>query len=459
MPNIVTFDPIRLLIIEIPVYATESPTPSPQTMLDNETSMQEIYSEYKEYFAGTAGSPTSAGLGLPPAIRVIGGDPVTATQDAGITYFMINGWRFKPAEGDHKWTIVGNVFSDPAGQSVFKFTDGPYNVNTETRVSNLVDSSVARLDLIQLIDAIHIDTETTRGVAGTGTIDGTQIGTPTLPVNNIADARTIANTFNVRTYHTTGDIILDQAHNDWLFVGNSIETSKVNLNGMSVAASVFTRAAVEGAALLQDPSPRSSIRPITLRECQIPPGGGIQNFAGTMIDCAIGADVACGPGRISLLSCSSEVAGTDTPQISKSGYFGDVNVRAWSGGIEIRDFANGDNCSIDLLSGHVIVDSTCTDGVIVIRGTGHWTDNRGSPEPALLTVVTTGLVQGPHTSLLPQIASETDIMAALIAGDAEVSTNDLTVTLYENESPTPSPRTIKAVYSISADGRIRNRIV
>jgi hypothetical protein len=137
MPNIVTFDTTRLLIIEIPVHA--SPMTSPQTLLDNVTSMQEIYSEWKEFVAKTAGSPASGGLGFPPAIRQVAGDPITDTQNLGITYFVTNGWRFKPAEGNHKWTVDGNVWTDPPGQSVFVPTDGPFTVNTETKVSNLVD--------------------------------------------------------------------------------------------------------------------------------------------------------------------------------------------------------------------------------------------------------------------------------------------------------------------------------
>lgn len=43
---------------------------------------------------------------------------------------------------------------------------------------------------------------------------------------------------------------------------------------------------------------------------------------------------------------------------------------------------------------------------------------------------------------------------ALVAGDAEVSLDDLTVTIYDT---TVSPRVILAVYAISADSRIRTR--
>lgn len=130
MAKVVTFDPIRLLIIEIGVG-------SPEGTLDNETSFQEIYSEWKEYVAMTA-SP-SGDLGFPTAIRLVGGDPTSDVENLGITYFVINGWRLKPAEGNHRWVVEGNVFTDPSGQSVFAFTDGNFQVNAELKFTNLID--------------------------------------------------------------------------------------------------------------------------------------------------------------------------------------------------------------------------------------------------------------------------------------------------------------------------------
>jgi hypothetical protein len=43
-----------------------------------------------------------------------------------------------------------------------------------------------------------------------------------------------------------------------------------------------------------------------------------------------------------------------------------------------------------------------------------------------------------------------------VGGDAEVSLDDQTVTIYDGEV---SPRQVLAVYSVSADGRIRTRTV
>ena len=130
MPDVVTFDPARLLIIEIG-------SGSPLGTSDNVTQLSEIYSEWKEYAARTA-SP-SGGLGLPPAMRYVGADPTSETENLGTTYFLTNGWRLKPAEGNHRWTVDGNLFTDPAGQSPFVPTDGPFTVAVEFKVTNLID--------------------------------------------------------------------------------------------------------------------------------------------------------------------------------------------------------------------------------------------------------------------------------------------------------------------------------
>ena len=72
------------------------------------------------------------------AFTPVGGDPIDGSTSLGITYFLENGWRIRPAESDHKLTVVGNLFTVEAGQSAFIDTLGAFTVNTETRVSSLV---------------------------------------------------------------------------------------------------------------------------------------------------------------------------------------------------------------------------------------------------------------------------------------------------------------------------------
>lgn len=122
MANIVTFDPINLIIGEIDTAQAV-----------NELNALEIYSEWKDWLLA---DPSR--LGSPQAFTPIGGDPITVGDALGITYFLENGWRIRPAEYTHKLTIKGNLLSRE-GDSIFVPTVGAFNVHTETKVSNLIE--------------------------------------------------------------------------------------------------------------------------------------------------------------------------------------------------------------------------------------------------------------------------------------------------------------------------------
>jgi len=120
MPDIVTFDGPSRTIVEISAGG------------DNELDLVEIYSEWKEWVR------TSDNSKFLQAFSVIGGDPITLTQNLGSVFFLENGWRIRPAELDHKLTIVGDVFTREPGESVYLPTLGAFTVNAETQVSALV---------------------------------------------------------------------------------------------------------------------------------------------------------------------------------------------------------------------------------------------------------------------------------------------------------------------------------
>ncbi len=75
---------------------------------------------------------------FPLALRNVGGDPVSASKSLGLTFFLINGWRIVPQSADHRLTISGNLYTDPAGDSPVDTVPG-YSVIVEYSVSNLID--------------------------------------------------------------------------------------------------------------------------------------------------------------------------------------------------------------------------------------------------------------------------------------------------------------------------------
>jgi hypothetical protein len=103
----------------------------------------DLYSDWKEWVVLSDNSKYEQ------AMRSVGGDPLTGTQNLGATFFLMNGWRIVPYSGDHRLTITGNLYTDPSGFSPVNTVPG-YSIIVEYTVSNLVDSSVARLDIEEL---------------------------------------------------------------------------------------------------------------------------------------------------------------------------------------------------------------------------------------------------------------------------------------------------------------------
>jgi len=96
----------------------------------------DIYSAWKEWITNSPENPLpSAYL---RAITAIGGDPITDTQNVGITYFLENGWRIQPAASKNAYTLTveGNIYTREIGETPFLFAEG---VSVSLVRSNIVD--------------------------------------------------------------------------------------------------------------------------------------------------------------------------------------------------------------------------------------------------------------------------------------------------------------------------------
>ncbi len=125
---LVTFDgPNKLIIINSCV-----------TTIDEK---KNIYSDWKEWlsnqgdFSGDTGDNTK----YLQAISAIGGDPISDTLSLGTTFFLENGWKIRPYEGNHSLTILGNIYTRDGSVAVIP-TVGSYNVAIRLQTSNLIDT-------------------------------------------------------------------------------------------------------------------------------------------------------------------------------------------------------------------------------------------------------------------------------------------------------------------------------
>jgi hypothetical protein len=312
----------------------------------------DLYSDWKEEYK------LAANAAFPPAMRSIGGDAVTATKDAGATFFMINGWRIRPDEANHTLNITGNLFTDPPGESVVVDTLGAFNVRVEMFVSNLVDAATARLDLIQLLQAVWIDVA--NGVAGTA--EG--VGTPTNPSNNITDARTIADRDGLQAYKFRGPLTINADHPNWTFEGvSSVANDELDLNGFDLGSTKIIGAKCTGSLTGQKQQ---------FVGCDI---NSVTGLDGLVQGCWIrGSCSGRANGEIVFHSSVSATAGLVAPIYTLSANE-QLNLRSYSGGFDLRGSTAGNNSTLELDPGNAILAASNTGGVIVLRGVGTYTDN------------------------------------------------------------------------------------
>jgi hypothetical protein len=342
MPAVVTFDgPSR----EIREINTGLPS--------NELNLVEVYSEWKEWVVT---SPQYA-----PAFRYAGADPISDIQNTGTTFFLLNGWRFVPADYNHQLIITGNLFTDPAGRSRTDFSGiTAQGIEVVYTVSNLVDSSVARLDLAQLQQYVFIDT-----ING----DDANTGTPTSPVQTEARAIAVATAENLRAFSIIGTLTLSQAYTDWKFIGTvGKESATVHINGQTLTRCAFEKATIDGNA---------NGSTLFVEACLVET---LTNALGVFKETGLNSVVSPGAsGLLTFVKCYSDVPGTTRPVIDLADNLSDdCQIRGWHGGLEVRNVdVAGQNVSIDVDAGSVLIDSTCVDGTIVVRGLGTLIDNSG----------------------------------------------------------------------------------
>ncbi len=353
MPDIVTFDVTGPGLYIIPIDPGSG---------DIELDIDEIYSEWKVWAA------MSDNLKYPPAFRVVGGDPITDVQNLGSTFFINtgDGWYIRPNERDHQLTLVGNLFTDPANVNPIAPTLGNYTVLVKQFVSSLVDASVARLDLAQLLDAVYVDT-----IDGDDTNDGTNTG----PVQTLSKAFDVAGEKSLSTFRFRGNITLDRNATNWLFVGQSELSSSIDVSGFDVSGSRFEKCALQGTLVGRIEAAEARLDALT-------------DLDGVFRECGLTGSVSTVSGAVLVFTnCFSEVAATGTPVLTL-GSNNELNVRNWSGGIELRSVTAGTDVSVDLNPGKLVLDASCTGGSVIVRGGTELDDSSAGT-----TVTRDGLLQ------------------------------------------------------------------
>lgn len=355
MADVVTFDPDALRIIEIDASG------------DNELSVQEIYSEWKQWLLDDP-----ARLAYPSAFRYVGADPISENQSLGTTFFLTNGWRIRPAETNHKLTLVGNLFTDPAGDDAVVSTLSAFNVRVVFSVSNLVDSVFVNSADVQFSSfnqaegpGVLVDVYNTTGLAQAGTVF--PIGTARRPSNNFADALTIANARGLKTIYIVGQGV---------FLGGGLDFSGFHFQGQS---SLRTSLVIDGSAQVNtaeffELSVFGTLAGVVLLvDCLL---GDVSLVGGVIINCGlISVITLLGGPFLVMTDCADVVGGTGTPTLDFGGVGQSVTIRDYKGGLTMRNKSGADEVSVDLMPGRLILESTITGGAFIVKGIGPATVN------------------------------------------------------------------------------------
>lgn len=84
--------------------------------------VQDMYSRWKDWVLAEEQHAR-----FPPAFRPVGGEPLAGGLFVAQYFFLINGWKIRPYEGQHTLTITGNLFTDDGSDPIIP-TVGSYNV-------------------------------------------------------------------------------------------------------------------------------------------------------------------------------------------------------------------------------------------------------------------------------------------------------------------------------------------
>ena len=294
---------------------------------------------------------------FPLAFRTTGGDPLTPGVQAGSYFFLQNqnGWRIVSFDEDQTINYNGNLVGEDSSIEVINPTPNRTVLHLGLQpVTQRVDEILQQTQDAAYAGVVEIDK--------TSNNSGTEfpVGTRTTPVNNIADAETIAERLGIRTFEFRGTIFLDRDLTDWTFIGvGSSGSDEVQLNGYSVHNSVFRGCRLTGALSGQ----------IEAIECALDIPIGLE---GEFRRCGLQSTITLQSGApIVFDSCFSEVPGAGAPILNCAGS-PSIHLRNYSGGIEIRGCTAGTTVSADLDPGSISVPDGQgnTGGIVSIRGVG-----------------------------------------------------------------------------------------
>jgi hypothetical protein len=403
----------------------------------------DLYSDWKELVREDS---TGFAAGVPPAfLNSVGGNDLGAGQQIA-PYFFINnvdGWRLRPPEEDGETSVVGNLFPADPNTPFIVPTVGNFTqllrlvVSPQAVVAEAPGGSLTT-EQDRLIRDIHGQAQR-RIYINVEQSPGGLYGYQQEPFNNWTAAVDYAETNGLQVLALETDATVDRQLKNFEIDGIG-GLPQLDLNGQIMNGSTVRRCRISGA---QGANGGGGGQLIAF-ECAF---DNVSNFDGAANLCGIIGTIGFRNGTTSLMNeplpfiAGGTVTIDLTPVESPDAGPSTIGLQNASGAYRVINMDDpGDALHITMKQGTITVEASCTAGTVVIAGEANVTDN-----------------SGPGCSVIHSAAIQPEdlhLIKGLVGGDAEVSLDDQTVTIYDNDV---SPRQVLAVYNISADGRIRTR--
>jgi len=331
------------------------------TIPDTEVTIQDLIDAIRDY------EDELVNLDIPKIADCTGKEELGGGVYVGLTLKLID-WKLKFEDRPGPDYVTCNVrggnlvaYDTTAEEYVNPIEPSAYVTVTLTASSSATLQELTSIQYSSFNGGVTIDV--------TSPYSGTEfpVGTLQEPVNNLADAMLIANERGFDVIYVRGDLTIDSQSGDYsgiIFIGESMTKTNITVESdANVTDCEFENANVSGTL---DGNCK-------LYQCRI---GDLNYIYGVIESCMLQGTITLGgENPAHFLDCWSGIAGGTIPVIDLGGSGQDLSLRNYNGGIKLINKSGTDKVSIDLNSGHVILDSTVTNGEITIRGVGKVTDN------------------------------------------------------------------------------------
>lgn len=240
---------------------------------------------------------------------------------------------------------------DDSGQHI---ASGTWNGGV-TIINELIDSDTISKNS-------HIFVDTVNGVSGTTYPTGSR----DIPTNNLADALTIAELYNIEKIHVDGALTIDGED----ITGFTLDSDRSLGNVITITSMVNT-----GTCYFQDLTVSGALSGAQrFTTCVL---GALTGFDGGAKDSLLTGDITItGTGANYFTNCDTYVTDSTYKSISVGANL--LNIIRCRGSFEIADYTGSSSLALDFTAGNCKIASTCVSGVIVVSGLTSLTDESGA---------------------------------------------------------------------------------